>query len=183
MRLTPCVAAVLIAMPCALEAQPRFSVGALTGSYHCWQSFSCDSREAAEARNAPGGFIGVRVPLDDRVAAGLDVSHRWKDHGYRTTQLTMVGGQLLLRPTPLDGFWLRGGFAMGVGRQSGFRIDDMIIGPTTSTDPITTIGALHDVRLGDRVWLTPQATLGWFRNGEQRLWDVGLALSWRPAAR
>ena len=169
----------LVASPALAAAQPSFSAGVLGGSFNCWQSFWCNARESAEARNAPGAFVGVTTAVHSHVRVGAELGMRAKNHGYKRSSLTALTAQALVRPTPLDGFWLRGGLGVARQHESEHQLDDMIIGSSSGSGRLLTLGALYEVSVTRRFAVAPHGTLGWLGNGDQRLWDVGIGLVWR----
>jgi len=181
MKLSVVAVAALVAASSA-HAQVSLSAGALAGSFNCWQSLSCNAHEAAEARNGVGGFLAASLPLASWVRAGAELTLRHKDLGYKESRLTSASVELQLRPTPLNGLWLRAASGVGTSRESAHQVDDIVMGAESRGVRINTIGALYELRIADRVSLVPRGTVGWIGR-EQRLWDVGVGVTLAPALR
>lgn len=175
MKLAVVAVAALFAASSA-NAQVSFSAGALAGSFNCWQSLSCNAHEAAEARNGVGGYLAVARPFASRIRVGAELALRHKNLGYKESRLTSASAELQLRPTPLQGLWLRAATGVGTSRESAHQVDDMVFNAESRGVRINTIGAMYELRIADRVSLVPRGTLGWI-GSEQRLWDMGVGVT------
>jgi len=163
-------------MPSMAQAQGpgRFQIGAGAGFGSA--GVSCDDC-GADRETGGAGYFKLGVALDDRTLVGFETNVWWKtvEDGSITGTLNLynIAGTITHYPTGA-GFFVKGGLGA-----SFVNVEVDADGSTLSADLGTGLGILagvgYDIRLSDRVSVTPAVNVWYGRPGDLTLLGETLA--------
>jgi len=165
-----------VLVPSLVLAQDRGRVLVGVGGGFGSSGVSCDDCDA-DRENGGAGYFKLGVALDDRTLLGFESNIWWKtvEDGAVTGTLNLynIAGTITHYPTG-SGFFVKGGLGA-----SFVDIEAEADGSTVSADLGKGLGILagagFDIRLGNRVSLTPAVNIWYGRPGDLTLLGETLA--------
>lgn len=168
--------ATIVAIPSAAEAQgrPQTRDGFYIGFGLGGGTLGC-SDCLGERETGLSGYFKLGGTVSDKLLLGFETNGWWKEEDGVTLSQGNASAAAYLYPSPLSGFFLKGGVGL-----STLDLSIQGLGSDSETGLGLVLGLGYDARVGTNFSLTPYLNFvyGGFDGGSTNVWQAGLGLTW-----